>query len=161
MTAPGGHRHLRVHDEAGSALMLVPAAVLVLLVLVAIVLNSATVYLGQRELSRMAATAATDATAAVDQRAFYLTGAVSIEPSLAEAIAGRSLVGQSSEAVVLDGPPMVIVKGRQVCVELSGTVRPVFGRSLPGAGAGTTIHARSTATAGGDAGTAVPRRSIC
>lgn len=62
-------RHLR--GEAGNTLILFPVAVLILLGLGAVALDSATVFLGQRRLSDLAASIANDAISGVDLPAFY------------------------------------------------------------------------------------------
>ena len=141
--------------------MLVPAAVLVLFVLGALVVDSAAVWLGQRQLQNAAAVAATDAVSAVDSHAYYSSGAVVLDPAAASRVALASLSAESLSDVTISGAPTVQVQGRQVCVSLAGTVRPIFGRALPGFGGPRTVHARSTATVAGDLGGTVPRRALC
>ena len=147
--------------DAGSALMLVPAGVLILLVLGALVLDTGTVFLGERALQGAAATAATDAVSAVDEQAFFTSGEISIDPARAEAVVDRSLAAQQLPGVVLTAPPEVVVAGRQVCVILRGDVRRVFGRGLPGFAHDARVSATAVATAAGDTGTGVPHRLIC
>ena len=140
--------------------MLVPAAVLVLFVLGALVVDSASVWLGQRELQNAASVAATDAVSAVADAPYYASGRVVLDPVAATRVAVASVGDARLSGVALTGPPVVQVVGRQVCVSLTGTVSPVFGRAIPGFGSVTTVHARATATVTGDAGTTVPHRSI-
>ena len=151
----------RVHRDRGSALMLMPAAVLVLFVLGALVVDSATVWLGQRQLQNAAEVAATDAASAVADAPYYSSGRVVLDPAAAQWVALASLAADRIPGVTLTDPPAIQVSGRQVCVSLTGTVRPVFGRAVPGFGVTTTVHGRATATVAGDAGTAVPHRAIC
>ena len=141
--------------------MLVPAAVLVLFVLGALVVDNASVWLGQRELENTASVAATDAASAVADAPFYSFGKVALDPAAATRVALASVGDARLSGVTLTGPPVVQVEGRQVCVSLTGTVRPVFGRAIPGFGSTTTVHGRSTATVAGDAGPAVPHRALC
>lgn len=141
--------------------MLVPAAVLVLFVLGALVVDSAAVWLGQRQLQSAASVAATDAVSAVSNAPYYSSGQVVLDPVAAQRVALASVADQSLSGVSLSGAPVVQVAGRQVCVSLTGTVRPIFGRVIPGFGAATTVHGRSTATVAGDHGAAVPRRGLC
>ena len=148
-------------SESGSALMLVPAAVLILVVLGALVVDNATVWLGQRELGAAAGVAATDAASAIDDAAFYGTGQVRLDPARAVTVALRSVAAQDLRGVVLTAPPDVEVQGRQVCVSLNGVVHPIFGRAVPGFGQPRTVHARATATIAGDAGSAVSPRALC
>ena len=144
--------------ETGSALMLVPTAVLILLALAALVLDSGATFLGQHELQATAETAATDAVSALDSSTFYGSGRIAIDPTTARAVVDATVAAQGLRGVHLAGPPVVIVSGRQVCVALTGTVRRTFGGPFGGV---AVVHARSTATAAGDAGTSVPHRSIC
>lgn len=152
---------VRRTDERGSALMLVPAAVLVLFILGALVVDSAAVWLGQRQLQSAASVAATDAASAVSDQQYYSSGQVVLAPEAAERVARASVADQTLSGVTLSGAPVVQVAGRQVCVSLTGTVRPIFGRAIPGFGGATTVHGRSTATVAGDHGRSVPHRVLC
>ena len=120
--------------ERGSALALVPAGFLVLVLLGALAVDSATAYLGQRQLHDDLSAAATDAVAAaVDNRTFYGAGLVEVDPVLAAKAVCASLTAQ--------GPSQL--HALKVSMELSGTslrlhataqVAMVFGRALPGFG---------------------------
>lgn len=156
-----GDGRRRRPTETGSALILVPAAVLVLMVLASIAVDSAAVFLGQRELAEAAATAATDAAGAISESTFYRTGIITLDPSEAQRLAATSVAAQDLHNVTLAGPIEVTVAGRQVCVSLTGKVPVIFGRALPGVPQATTVHATATATASGDHGTLVPSRAIC
>lgn len=158
-------------NHAGSVLLLVPAAVLVLIILGAIAVDFAIVFLGQRELSSLAAAAANDAaTAALSDESFYRgtagtgadAGEIEIDPAAARRLVQR--------AVHLRGPRslsnIVVVSadaaGRQICVTLRGDVDYVFARAVPGAAHSTTVKAVAVATAvEGEAGTPVGRSSSC
>ena len=160
---PAGHGQRRrlPRAETGSALILVPAAVLVLVVLAAIAVDTAAVFLGQRQLAEAAATAATDAAGAISEPTFYRTGTITLDPSEAQRLAVASTAAEDLHAVKLVGPIDVTVAGRQVCVSLTGEVPVVFGRALPGIPRATTVHATATGTATGDRGTLVASRAIC
>ncbi|MGH9065985.1 MAG: hypothetical protein ACRD0J_00445 [Acidimicrobiales bacterium] len=134
---------------------------LVLVVLGALAVDSAAVFLGQRQLASAAQSAATDATSALSQAAFYQGGRVELDPAAARQVALASVAAQDLSGVHLTGPVSVQVAGRQVCVSLTGTVPPIFGRAIPGIGSATTVRARATATAAGDHGPTVPHRAIC
>lgn len=138
-------------------MFIVPAAVLVLMALAAITLNTASVYLGQRQLQAAAETAATDATSALNDASFYTTGAVVLDPVGARQRALLSLSAQTIGAARLTSPPDIQVSGRQVCVALAATVAPLL--RFPGVGP-TLVHARAAATAAGDTGSIVPR-AVC
>ena len=158
---PAGWTPLRKMPEVGSVLLLVPAAVLILIVLASIAVDSAVVFLGQRELANAAAAAARDATTAVSDPRFYGSGAVVLDPGRADRVARAAIAARDMRGVTLSEPVSVTVEGRQVCVSLTGRVERIVARSFPGVPGTVTVHARSTATAAGDPGTAVARRTIC
>lgn len=149
--------------ERGSALMLMPAAVLVLMILGAIAVDSARLYLAQRELSDAAAAAANDAAgAALADSAFYRAGGqLSIDPGHAARVVQAAVSARAPSGLALDTPE-VQVAGRQVCVVLRARVDPLFARAIPGAAQVRTVTARAAATAAGGAdGPAVPGRGLC
>lgn len=143
--------------------MLMPAAVLVTMILGAIAVDSARLFLAQRELGDAAAAAANDvATAALDEGSFYRSGgALRLDPVRAGQVASAAVAARSPAGSAWDEPEVQVV-GRQVCVTLRATVAPLFARAVPGAGAARTVTARATATAaGGQYGTDVPVRGLC
>jgi uncharacterized membrane protein len=142
-------------------LILVPTLVLVLVVLAAIAVDSAVVFLGQRQLGDAAAAAAKDAASALSDPSFYRAGSVSLDPTVARRVADASVAAQDRSGVSIDGPVDVQVAGRQVCVSLTGHVEAIFGRAIPGVPHATTVRARATASAAGDRGTVVQPRSLC
>lgn len=142
-------------------LILVPALLLVLMILAAIAVDSAVVFLGQRQLGDAAAAAADDAATALSDQSFYRGGSVDLDPSVARQVADASVAAQDRSGVTIDGPVDVQVEGRQVCVSLTGHVEAIFGRAIPGVPHSTTVRARATATAAGDNGTTVQPRSLC
>jgi hypothetical protein len=148
-------------DQRGSALILAPAAVLVAVALASIAIDSAAVCLGQRQLAETAASAATDATAAVSAAEFYTSGRVVLDPARATAIADASVASQRLHGVHLLPPVEVLVAGRQVCVALTGEVRTIVGRAFPFVPRWTVVRARATATAAGGRQSSVPHRRIC
>lgn len=140
----------RLRSELASVLVLVPVGILVLVVLAAIAVDSAAIFLGQRQLENAAAAAATDAAGALSYPGFYRQGHIALDPLAARRVALSSVTAQSLGAMALDGPIDVEVVGRQVCVSLTARVNRIFGQSLPGVAAATTVRARATATAAGD-----------
>jgi Flp pilus assembly protein TadG len=135
--------------ERGSALMLMPAAVLVFVVLGAIAVDFAVAFLGEREVSNAAAAAANDvAGAALDRDRLYAEGALRLDPVEADRI-GRSAVAASG-LDDLDGVDVRVVVSRstpEVTVTVSARVRYVFAKALPGGPDGTTVQASATAVA--------------
>jgi len=122
----------RRRDERGSVLALVPAAILVLMLLGAMAVDSAVAYLGQRQLADALAAAANDAaTAGLSNTAFYRSGAVRLDPSAVDRVVCTTVRGQDDGQ--LHGL-RVEVGVTATVVELRGraTVDAVFGRMLPG-----------------------------
>lgn len=119
-------------QDGGSAWVLAPAAVLILVVLAAMSVDSAATFLGQRQLADAAATAATDAaSAALSESSFYSSGTIAIDPRIARQVATSAARGADLSGVVLTGV-YVTVTAATVCVRLTGAVHAIFGRALPG-----------------------------
>lgn len=127
--------------------MLVPAAVLVLLALAAIAVDSAIVFMTQRQAGDVAAAAANDAAgAALSEGAFYKGGAVDIDLARATQVVNDAVVARGT-GLDLVGPPSVVVSGRQVCVTVQARVRYLVSPALPGAPRTRLVTARAAATA--------------
>lgn len=147
------HGRSRRTDQRGSALALVPAGFLVLIVLGALAVDSAAMFLGQRQLGDATAAASNDAAgAAVDSAAFYHSGVVTLDPTIAGRVVCQTLYAQASinlshlqVAVALDG--------NAVGVRASALVSAVFGHALPGVG---THHVSALAVAYTSDGTGRP-----
>ena len=112
--------------ERGSVLLLVPAGLLVLLVLAAIAVDGAVVFLAQRELAGAAAAAANDAATGVDEGAFY-AGEVALDGGRAAETAVQAVAARRPHGVDVVGSPDVVVAGTTVTVVVAGRVRPPFG----------------------------------
>ena len=133
--------------DGGSALILMPAAVLVLLVLGAISVDSAVEYLGHRQLVDFTASAADDAAAkALDRSSFYgHAGLVRIDPDAAQAVVDQVRVAAGGGGVeITDAEAEVSPGGDEVTVTATGTVHGVFGPAVGGQRT-VTIRARSVA----------------
>lgn len=128
-------------EERGSALMLMPAAVLVIIVLSAIAVDGALAFMGRRELSAAAAAAANDAVvAALSERGFYeACGDLSLDAAAAQRVAERTFALRASDAYSLEAVEAAVgvapEGGAQVRVEATGTVERVFTPALRGGGA--------------------------
>jgi hypothetical protein len=125
---------VKADRERGSALALVPAGFLVLIVLAAIAVDSAATYLGQQQLHDAVTAAANDAAAAaLSNSSFYGSGAITIDPGMANSLVCQSVAAQSYSDVH-DVRLFVAVSGPAIRVEATATVNAVFGRALPGVG---------------------------
>ncbi len=140
-------------DEVGNTLVLFPAAVLIVLGLGALALDSATVFLGQRRLVDVAAAVANDALAAVDADAFFAQDTdevrVAVDPAQAQQRLLALVAAQAPDRSLEDldcafealaaGPPT------RVEVRCTATVRPILSPVWPGAPQVRPIEAREVA----------------
>ena len=139
-----------MRDERGSVLMLVPAGILVLLVLGAIAVDSAVVFLAQRDLANRTAAAANDiAAAAVSDDAFYSGGDIVVSESVADAFVDVSFAPGRRPAGFESWTADASTAGRSVTVSATAEVRYLFAPAVPGAARSTVVRARSTAVAVG------------
>jgi hypothetical protein len=128
--------------------MLMPAAVLVLVVLGGIAVDSAVVFMAQRELAGAVSAAANDAAAeALDEGALYRSGEVVLDPARAAAVAAAAIEARQPQGLRLVGAPVVRVAGRQVCVRLVADVDHIFAPAVPGGRPSSTVSARAVASA--------------
>lgn len=129
--------------------MLMPAGVLIVIVLGALAVDSAILFLGERELADLTAAAANDAaTVALDEEAFYRCGRLRLVADEAVEVAGTVSAARASDAVTdvqisaevdnATAPP-------QVTVSATGTVRLIFTPAVPGTSRDRTVDARSIA----------------
>ena len=145
----GRHRE----RERGSTLLLFPAALLVMVALAAMTVDSAIAFMAQRQLLNATAAAANDAaTGALSDATFYRDNRIELSPGVVEAIAvGRVFqlvdtarhrgLAVSAEAV----PPVAAGCAWTVRVSASSRVDELFGRALPGSDGTVAVSARSTA----------------
>lgn len=135
----------------GSVLLLFPSAVLIVIVLAAIAVDSAIAFLAQREVANAVAAAANDASSVgVGNRTFYEGGSVDIDPTtavqlaedrVAGALDGTRFEGLQVEVTVVPAastgcPP-------RVRVAASARVDALFANALPGGPRQTPVRAVS------------------
>ena len=132
--------------EGGSALALVPAGFLVIILLGGIALDSAVTYLGQQQLHDTLTAAANDAAgAAIDNASFYREGRLVLDPVSAATIVCQSVNAQRFSQLH-DVRVLVSTEGADISVSGSAVVDGVFGRAIPGF-ATRTVHASVDAVA--------------
>lgn len=126
--------------------MLVPAAVLVLVILAAIAVDSSVVLLGQRELANAAAAAANDAaTVGIDVDRLRRDDCIEVLDERAYEVAVNAALLQSDAVEILPSDVEVTVSGLEVTVAMSGTVEHVFAKAVPGGRRTSRVSATSTA----------------
>lgn len=147
--------------ERGSALLLYPAAILIMMALAAMAVDSSIAFLAQRELANAASAAANDAASeAVSDASFYEQNRIVLSAATVEAIAVdrvRSLVdaGRHHDLAVdaRAEPPSGPGCPWTVRVTASSRVDALFARAIPGGSRRTDVQARASATPRQDAGT--------
>ena len=139
--------------ERGSALLLFPAALLIMVALAAMTVDSSVAFLAQRELANATAAAANDAaTEAVSDRSFYQGDVIVLSQAAVEDVAVarvRQLVDPNrhhnlvvqANALAPDAPGCAWT----VQVIASSRVDEVFAKALPGASGSVAVRAQSTA----------------
>ena len=136
-------------SERGTALMLMPAGVLIVLILGGLAVDSAVLFLGERELADLSAAAANDAaTAGLREEAFYACGELELDPGRAELVAHTVAGARTSDAVDDVSLEVAVdnsVDPPEVTVAASGTVRLIFSPAVPGVAAVRPVQARSVA----------------
>ncbi len=139
----------RFAHEDGSALMLMPAGVLIVLILGALAVDSAILFLGERELADLSAAAANDAaTGAIVEDAFYECGRLELDADRARSVALTVAQARVSDAVELTDVAVATRNDREppaVEVTATGTVRLVFTPAVPGTSRSRAVQARSVA----------------
>ncbi len=134
-------------------LLLFPAAVLIVLVLAAITVDSSIAFLAQRELANATAAAANDAaTMAVDGQAFYRDDRIELDPYAVETVAEervRLAVDQSRhqglQVQATASPPARSGCPWTVRVTASSRVAYVFAKAIPGSPDEASVRATSVA----------------
>jgi len=147
-------RRLRADPSLrGSVLLLFPAAVLIVIVLAAITVDSAIAFLGQREVANAVVGAANDAAGAgVGNRAFYEGGNVELDPVAVQQLAvdrvTAALDSDRFRDLAVDvsvGPPVTPGCPPEVRVRASARVETLFAAAVPGGPADREVHATAAA----------------
>ena len=129
--------------------MLMPAGVLIVIVLGALAVDAAILFLGERELADLSAAAANDAaTLALREASFYECGRLELDEQRAAQVAATVAAARTSDAVTLTGVDVDVrndLDPPQVTVAAVGTVRLVFTPAVPVSSRSREVQARSVA----------------
>lgn len=140
-------REHRLRGARGSALMLVPATVLILFVLGAIAVDLTAIHLGQRDLQAALTDAANDAAAgALDEGRLRAGLGYRVDEDTAWLIAMDVLATKGVLRDVVEGPTVEVAADGNVTITAARRVPHVFGRALPGVSGHETVRATATAT---------------
>lgn len=127
-------------------LILMPAAVLIFLVLGALAVDSAAVFLAQRQLANAAVAAANDAVAAVDVDFYYGEGSFRLDSARVQQVAEESV--ERSGLDHLDAVMAVAtVEGDVVEVTITARVEHIFSGAVPGGPATADVAATAVVDA--------------
>jgi hypothetical protein len=133
--------------ERGSAILLVPAGFVALLVLAAIAVDLSMLFAARRQLIDIAASAANDAaTVAVDEGAYRQGGNAVPSLSRAEAAVAGALAARGLDDVVASVEVLEGSDGPRVVVSLETELRSVFARMAPGGYGETAVRATASST---------------
>jgi uncharacterized protein YunC (DUF1805 family) len=151
--------------ERGSVLVLMPAAVLILLVLAAIAVDFAVIFLGEQEAADAAAAAANDAVvAAIGEQRFYTCGQLALDLATAEKVAAQAIEARTADSVATAKVRVDIGSTAagvpEATVTVTGTVNLIFASAIPGASRTAEVSATSVATAEQDP-TVAPVEGTC
>lgn len=134
----------RRHPQGGSTLLLMPAAVLVVMILGAVAVDSAVVFNAQRELVNATQAAANDAaTHGIDGNALRAGQGYQYDPAEVESAVQLSFTARH----LTDVHPTVTIEGARLVVRARRTVRTVFSQAVPGVSGKETITATADAEA--------------
>lgn len=144
--------------DRASAVVFVPAAVLILLMLGALAVDLTVAYLGRHQLDDAAAAAANDAvTAGLDLDAFDADGRYQLDEATVDAVVVRSLAARHDPVVdralaehtvtVVVVPSSDVSRPVQVTVTIRSRVDLVFMKAVPGVSSTMGVTATATATA--------------
>lgn len=140
--------------QRGSVLLLYPTAVLILLVLGAVAVDSSIAFMAKRDLTDATAAVANDlAIEAVSNLAFYRGGGqVALSQDAIDALADDGAPTPTARVVAQLGPgyhdvtAAAHVVGRCVVVTATATTGTVFARIVPGGPRAVTVSASSAAS---------------
>ncbi|MFP3905895.1 MAG: hypothetical protein ACLFWR_02620 [Acidimicrobiales bacterium] len=134
--------------DRGSVLLLFPAAFMIVLVLGALAIDAAAVFLDQRELAAAAGAAANDAaTLGLAHKRLRHDGELWLDPVRVTEAVEASLDRRGVLDSLLEPPEIVVLGGSRVEVTLVAHADYVIAPALPGDRSGRTVRA----TVGADA----------
>ena len=144
----------RPDGQRGSTLLLFPAALLIMVALAAITVDSAVAFLAQRELANATAAAANDAaTRGLSEEAFYERDSIELSSDAVEDVAVARVLQLVNGARHHDlavqavaSAPAAGCSTWTVRVTASSRVDELFGRAMPGADGQVAVRAESTAS---------------
>ena len=133
--------------ERGSALLLLPAVVLVLCALAAMAVDLSAAFLGERRVSSLADGAANDAASALDEDRWRANGELAVDCGRAARLVEAARVATAAGGLDDLTVDLVSCDGARVTVAVAARVPYAFARGIPGAPHHARVDATSTAEA--------------
>lgn len=142
-------RGARARDDRGSALMLVPAGFLILIMLAAIAFDFSHLFLAKREAATLAEAAANDAvTFGVDQGELRKNGNVVLRQDLVDTACDAAISAHGPSLKIAAGDwQCQIIDDSRVEVVITASIDYVFLKAVPGGARNASVTVRSIATA--------------
>lgn len=141
LPVPGAVRQdARPHQQRGSVLLLMPVAVLIVVLLGGVAVDSSVTFMAQRDLVDATEAAANDAaTYGLDQDRLRAGGGYQLDGGRVEAAVTAAFVARG----LGDAQPTVTVIAGDVVVTAKADVHLVFAGAIPGAGRSRRVTARA------------------
>ncbi|MGI8776539.1 MAG: hypothetical protein ACR2LJ_03950 [Acidimicrobiales bacterium] len=144
----------RARAQRGSVLLLFPAAVLIVIVLAAIAVDSAITFLGQREVANAVVAAANDAAGeGVGNQVFYTAGRVDLDASTVRQLAADRVTAALDAGRFHDlavdvtvSTPAAAGCPPRVRVHASARVSTLFAAAIPGGPGDRAVEATAVAS---------------
>jgi hypothetical protein len=131
--------------ESGSALILLPAIVVIVTFLGALTVSHATLFLAQRELFAIAQSAANNGVSAIDVERFRTTGDFIVDPSALQTFVAAEVAQHVNDLVRVETIETGRLTDSTVEVRLTGSAPTAFLRQLPGISYRIAAHATARA----------------
>lgn len=133
--------------EHGSALLLFPAAVLIVIMLASLCVDASLTFLAQREIANAAEAAANDAASALNRSVYYDEAGYSLEGSALQRVGTEAIAARVDDKVRNLNVRFIRTDATHVRVEITADVSLIFAKAIPGMSHTTTVHASAEAEA--------------
>lgn len=135
------------HNQDGSALLLFPAAVLIVIMLASLCVDATLTFLGQREIANAAEAAANDAASAINRGTYYDNSVYDLDGRALERIGTEAIAARVDDKVRNLEVRIIRTDATHVRVEVTADVPLIFVKAIPGMSHTTTVHASAEAEA--------------
>ncbi len=148
LTVRNGDHNTR-RPERGSALLLVPVMVLILILAAGLTVDSAIAFTAKRDLVEAASAAANDAATSISEDMAFQSGQLDMDMGSAEQRAKAAVSVRSNNlasGISVTDVSMVDRNGPAIQVTVAGTARFIFAKAIPGRSSTLSLTATATAS---------------